>query len=74
MNTVEMISRDIYLRHTSTKGESYVQSHLTWDHERFIASQKDAAAKLNSEQKDDEPRLASVEQITEEQYRKERKA
>lgn len=67
-----LIGRDIYLRHTDPQGKSFVQEHRVWDADRFIASQQQAAKKLNADQKPDAPRLAKVEQITPDQYRTER--
>lgn len=65
-------TREIYLRHIGPTGESYNASHFVWDADRFIASQQAAAAALNADQKKGAPRLAKVEQITQEQYTKER--
>ena len=70
--TLALVGRDIYMRHTSADGGSYVQCHRVWDAARFIASQAGAAAKVNADQKGDSPRLAKAVQITEDQYRKER--
>lgn len=61
-----MNSRDIYMRHTGKDGNSYVQSHRVWDAERFILSQEESAKR--------EGGRAKAEQITEEQYLKEKKA
>lgn len=70
--TVEMTTRDIWMRHTDVSGKSYVAEHRVWDAGRFVAAQQRAAADLNAKQKNDQPRLAKAEQITEEQYRKEK--
>jgi len=67
-----LVGRDVFLRHTDVNGKASVQCHRTWDAERFIASQQAAAAKVNAEQKDGQPRRARVEQITEDQFRNER--
>ncbi len=67
-----MTCRDIWLRHTSTDGKSHVQCHRVWDAERFVASQQQAAQNLNDKVEGDGPRKASVQQITEEQFNKER--
>lgn len=67
-------ARDLYLRHTDTNGHSTVQLHRVWSVEKFLAAEHAAAAKLNSEQKGDEPRLAAVQQITRDQYHTERQA
>lgn len=69
-----MNTRDIYLRHTATDGKSYVAEHRVWDAERFITAQQRAAADVNAKQKTDQPGKARVDQITKEQYRKERNA
>ena len=65
--------RDIYMRHTDTGGKSFVRLHRVWDADRFVAARQAEAEKLNADVKDGAPRLAKAEQITEEQYRKERK-
>lgn len=70
--TVEITTRDIWMRHTNVDGKSYVAEHRVWDADRFVASQQRAAANLNADQKPGRPRLAKAEQITEEQYLKER--
>ena len=70
MNT--MTTRDIYVRHTDTAGKAYVSEHRVWDAERFLAARKKDAADLNEKQKSGDPRKASTEQITQEQYLKER--
>lgn len=70
--TVEMTTRDIWMRHTGVDSKSYVAEHRVWDADRFVASQQKAAADINSQQKPGKPRLAKAEQITEEQYRKEK--
>lgn len=57
--------RDIYLRHTDKNGKSYVQEHRVWDADRFVASQVGAAVKEGGK--------AFAQQITREQYLKERK-
>lgn len=67
-------TREIYLRHASTNGESYDSSHFVWSADRFIAAQQEAAAGLNADQPKGAPRLAKVEQITKEQYLKEKAA
>lgn len=72
MPTPELVSRDIYLRHTDADGKSRVVEHRVWDADRFIASQEEAARKVNAEQKGDAPRRAAVQQITHDQYLKER--
>lgn len=70
---VELITRDVYLRHTAGDGSSTVREHRVWDAERFIAAQQAEAAKLASAARDKkEPAGFAVEQITQEQYRNER--
>lgn len=68
----ELAGFDLFMRHTDVNGKTTVQMHRTWDKARSIASREDDAARENSKQKPDEPRLAKVEQITEDQYQKER--
>jgi hypothetical protein len=63
---------DVYARHTARDGSSYVQYHRVWDKDTFFASRQAEAKKLNEEAKPGEGRKAKVDQITEEQYRKER--
>lgn len=72
MPTMEILARDIFLRHTAVDGSSHVVQHRVWDADRFIASQEAAAAKVNAEQKGETGRRAGVQQITQDQYRKER--
>jgi hypothetical protein len=70
---VELITRDVYLRHTAGDGSSTVREHRVWDAERFIAAQQAEAAKLASAAREkQEPAGFAVEQITQEQYRNER--
>ncbi len=68
-----LITRDIYLRHTAVDGKSYVAEHRVWDAERYIAAHQKATADVNAKQDAGKPRKAAIEQITEEQYRSERK-
>lgn len=72
MSSIEMVARDIFVRHTATDGTSTVQQHRVWDAERFMATRQADAAKLNAEVKGEAPRKAKAEQITEDQYRAER--
>ncbi len=65
---------DLYMRYTNAAGKSYVQAHRVWDKTLFIETQQRAAEKTNQDQKQGQPRLAKAEQITQEQYAKERKA
>jgi hypothetical protein len=70
---VELITRDIYLRHTAGDGSSTVREQRVWDAERFIAAQQAEAEKLASAAREkQEPAGFAVEQITQEQYRNER--
>lgn len=69
---LELMGRDLWLRHTGTDGKSHVMQHRVWDADRFVASQQAAVAKVNADQKGDAKHTARVEQITEEQYRAER--
>jgi hypothetical protein len=61
---LEMVGLDVWLRHTDKDGRSHVMQHRCWDRERFVQSQRDAARKQGG--------LADVQQITPEQYKKER--
>lgn len=67
-----IVCHDLHLRHTDTDGRSHVVCHRVWDSARFISARQSEALKANAEVKDDKPRLANVEQITIEQYKKER--
>lgn len=69
---IEMVGRDMFLRHTAGNGRSYVRSHRVWDADKFMAAQKQAAVTLNAEESDPKQRMAKVEQITEDQYLKEK--
>lgn len=72
---IELITRDVYLRHTAGDGSTSVREHRVWDADRFIAAQKAEAARLAVKARDeDEPAAFAVEQITQEQYHHERKA
>lgn len=71
--TIAMIGRDIYVRHTAGDGKSHVQCHRVWDAARLIASLQSAAAKEAARARaDGKPAKHAAEQITEEQYIKER--
>jgi len=75
MSSIELITRDVYLRHTAGDGSTSVREHRVWDADRFIAAQVAEAARLASAARDqDEPAAFRVEQITADQYRNERKA
>lgn len=36
---------EIYVRHTSKDGSSYVQEHRVWDADRFMAARKDEVSR-----------------------------
>lgn len=70
----QMQTREIFLRYTDCAGkDSWIWSHFVWDADLFINTVKDSMQKLNEKQKEGEPRLASVEQITQDEYKKLRK-
>lgn len=56
-------ARDVYARHTSKDGESYVATHRVWNSERFFAARAAEAEKVGGK--------ARCEQITKEQFDKE---
>ncbi len=65
---------DVFLRRTDPNGRKNVDQIRSWDPPRTIAAQQAHAAKVNADQAaNDLPAKASVEQITEEQYRNERR-
>jgi hypothetical protein len=67
--------RTIYMRHTSAEGNSYVNEHRVWDADKFIASQQKAAEVVNADhakKNDGQVGKAKAEQITQDQYAKER--
>ena len=65
-------TREIYVRHTDTSGKSHVMSHFVWNADKFVSGLKEAAQKVNADVKGNGPRKADAEQITHEQYLKER--
>ncbi len=69
---MENVGRDIYIRHTAGDGKSVVREHRVWDADRLLASEQAACDKMNEAEKDPALRKASVQQITQEQYTKER--
>lgn len=73
MSQIEMVTREIYVRHTDTDGNSYIAWHLVWDADRFMASQQETANKLNADAKPGKPRLAAVAQVSPEEYTRSRK-
>ena len=71
--TLALAGRDIFMRHTGTDGRSYVQCHRVWNADIFVAARRYDAGVLNVEAKNQgQPANARSEQITEDQYRKER--
>lgn len=74
MNQATAFGRDVYLRHTGVDGNSYVQDHRAWDAERLVAARQRDAEAANARAEAGKPRLAKVEQITQEQYLAERRA
>lgn len=72
MTSLHPASRYIWVRHTDVNGKSHVDAHLVWDAQLYLAARQKEADKLNADQKDGAPRRAGVQQITEDQYQKER--
>ncbi|AVQ84261.1 hypothetical protein [Variovorax sp. PMC12] len=60
-----LITRDVFARHTDKDGNVHVSQHLVWDSDRFFTARRADAAKEGGK--------ADIQQITAEQYRKERK-
>ncbi len=56
--------RDVHARHTNKEGRSYVATHRVWSAERFFAARAAEAAKEGGK--------ARCDQITQEQFEKER--
>lgn len=56
--------RDVYARHTGKDGKSYVSQHRVWNAERFFTARANEAKQEGGK--------ARCEQITEEQFNKER--
>ena len=68
-------ARDLYLRHTATDGNGYVQCHRVWDADIFIAARQREAQKANADVKgDDAPRRARIDIVTRDQYLNSRKS
>lgn len=65
MTTDTLTTRDVFARHTGKDGSSYVEQHRVWDADLFFNAHRAHAAKEGGK--------ADIQQITEEQYRKERK-
>lgn len=56
--------RDLYVRHTDENGKTVVREHRVWDADRFLSSQQAEAKKTGGK--------AAVQQVTREDYLKER--
>lgn len=56
---------EIYVRHTSKAGSSYVQQHRVWDADRFMAARRSEVQKEGGK--------AAVQQLSREQYLAEKK-
>lgn len=56
--------RDIFVRHTGKEGNSFVQQHRVWDADRFLNARQADAIKAGGK--------AKAEQITQEQFAKEK--
>lgn len=63
---------DLYMRHTDASGRAVVREHRVWDKDAFLAARKAEAERANLDAPEVSPRLASSEQITREQYLRER--
>lgn len=50
MSALHPPTREIYVRHTDTSGNSHVASHFVWDADKFIGELKAAAEKVNQDQ------------------------
>ena len=59
---------DLYAQHTDVHGRVSVQVHRVWDSARFLSAQRREAERQNAETKGGAG-LASVIQITQQQYR-----
>lgn len=70
--TIEMLTRDIFMRITSPDGKARVQSFRVWDADRFVAARAVEALKANEKEDDPKNRKAKAEQITEATYLKEK--
>lgn len=72
--SIELVTRDIFLRHTGPDGATFVACHRVWDADRFIASQrKEAALAAAKAREEEKSALHAVQQITETEYAEERK-
>lgn len=56
---------EIYVRHTSKDGSSYVQEHRVWDADRFMATRKDEVKQAGGH--------AVLQQLTREQFQAQKK-
>lgn len=73
--TVETSHFDLYMRHTDTNGKSVVMAHRVWDKDRFIQARTAEAQRENAKAREKgAPALAGVQQITEAQYKQERRS
>lgn len=66
-------SRDLYLRHTTPDGKSYVIEHRVWDADLFLAAQQQAARRVNEQQPPGAKRLARVDMVDRATYQAERR-
>lgn len=69
---MESNGRDLYVRQTDVNGKASVRMERVWDAERFLAARQRDCEKANNEQKPGEPRKAAIEQITRDQFNKQR--
>jgi len=67
-----MTTHDVHMRYTDANGKTRVQEHRVWDSSLFVAARAAEAKQLNAKEEDPAKRLHYAEQITVEQYRKER--
>ena len=70
MNGATSHGLDIYMRYTDTAGKTTVREQRVWDKDRFVTARQADAAKEND--KASGPKLAAAQQITRDQYLKER--
>lgn len=68
---LQVIGRDIYVRHTGVDGKSRAEYHRTWDADTLLKSLQAAVDKVNRDK--GAGSRAAIQQITKEQYLKERK-
>lgn len=72
MNSTTTSGFDFYYRSIDANGKTVVRETRVWDKDLFVASLQAAAEKENAGRKPGEKRLAGAQQITREQYVKER--